>query len=408
MSAAGSTSPGPPEPRPAATEAEEIAGVLVVGSGYAGMHAAKASKDAGVTATILDPEGVHGFTTRLAAVAGGTASEGDAFAPLEAFGHPVRRGRVVGLEDGLVVLDGGARLKADAVVISAGARAASPDIPGIELAMPLRSPADALRLRDRAKSAEQVSIIGGGATGTQLAGALAVSRPDLTVRVVDREPRLLTAMGASVGERAREILEDRGVELHLETELEQIEPAGITLSNGRLLEGLPVWAGGFESVIGELGDGLPDDEGRLRVTDDLRIAEWSRTFAAGDVAAHRDRNDALLPMDAQVAVRAGAAAGKNAARIASGREPEPASLSHRGWVVDLGGGLGVAQLGPVSLSTAGIDRIPLVLHHAVDLKHLFEIGGAGALRFAIGRHLPSPESVDRLMVGSDAAIQRAL
>ncbi|MDX1450650.1 MAG: FAD-dependent oxidoreductase, partial [Acidimicrobiia bacterium] len=69
---------------------EHLPGVLIVGGGYAGMHAARAAAAAGAPVTIVDPVGVHGFTTRLAAVAGGTAPIGDAFAPLDAFDHRYR------------------------------------------------------------------------------------------------------------------------------------------------------------------------------------------------------------------------------------------------------------------------------------------------------------------------------
>lgn len=377
---------------------EHIAGVLVIGAGYAGLHAARTARAAGAPVTIVDPVGVHGFTTRLAAVAGGTSPEGDAFAPLEAFGHSIRRGRIVGLEDGVVRLDDGAVLTADAVVVTAGARATSPGIPGFESAVPLRTPSDAIRLRRRLETAETVSIIGGGATGVQLAGAAAATHSGLTVRLIDREPILLTGLGQSLSDRAEQILSSRGVQLLLEHELDRLEPDGLTLSNGRSFEGLVVWAGGFESVVDELGDELPRDEGRISVGSDLRIAGWERTFAAGDVAAHRTAAGELLPMAAQIAVQAGDAAGKGAARLINGSDPTPASLSHRGWVIDLGGSQGVAKIGPVPLAMPGLDRLPPLLHHVIDVKHLLEVGGLDAAgRFGPGRHRPGATMLDRLL-----------
>ena len=52
-----------------------VEGVLVVGGGYAGVHAARSVIRAGRRAFIIDPTGQHDFVTRLAAVAGGTAPE---------------------------------------------------------------------------------------------------------------------------------------------------------------------------------------------------------------------------------------------------------------------------------------------------------------------------------------------
>lgn len=378
---------------------ERIDGVLIVGAGYAGLHAARAASTEGALVTIVDRDGVHGFTTRLAAVAGGTAPIGDAFAPLQAFGHRVRPGRVVGIDDAQVRLHDGSVLQADAVIVTAGSRPISPDVTGIELASALRTPGDAIRLRRRVATADQVSIVGGGATGVQLAGAIASTRPELRVRIVDREPLLLTGMGQALGRHAEAVLADRGVELLLEQQLDEVLPDGLRLDDGRTFDGLVVWAGGFQSVVDDVGPELPQDNDRLQVDPDLTVPGLGRTFAAGDVAAHRDARGDELPMAAQIAVQAGAAAGRNAARLVAGDQPEAAELSHRGWVIDLGGGRGVAKIGPVSLAASALDRLPPLLHHLIDLKHLIEIGGAAGLRFAPGRHRPAEAAIDRLAAG---------
>jgi NADH dehydrogenase len=142
-----------------------------------------------------------------------------------------------------------------------------------------------------------------------------------------------------------------------------------------------VWAGGYSADASRLG--LPvADNGRVLVGDDLLVEGMERTFAAGDVAAHLDRNGSQLPMSAQVAVRAGTAAGENAARVVHGEELQRVRISTLGQVVDLGGRRGVAQIGPLTLSGELADLLPPVLHDAIDLKDLLEIGGIGALNRA--------------------------
>lgn len=385
------------------TDTEHVHGVLVIGAGYAGMHAARAAAARGMPVTIVDPAGVHGFTTRLAAVAGGTAPIGDAYAPIAAFGHATRPGRVVGLDDGLVELADGDKLTAEAVVVTAGASPTDPGLPGIELAPPLRTPGDAVRLRQHIDSARELSIIGGGATGVQLAGAVSVSRPDLHVRIIDREPKLLAGLGDALSGHAAKILRRRGVELLLERELEEITADGIVLADGSTIEGLAAWAGGFDSVVDDLGPGLPVEQGRLQVDAELRVAGWSRTFAAGDVALHRNRDGEIAPMAAQIAVQAGATAGTNAARLIAGRRPKRAELSHRGWVIDLGGHRGVAQIGPLALATDGLDLLAPLLHYGIDIKHLVEIGGLQALAFAPGRHHPDSAAIEQLLATPSSA-----
>jgi NADH dehydrogenase len=101
-------------------------------------------------------------------------------------------------------------------------------------------------------------------------------------------------------------------------------------------------------------------------------------------------------MSAQVAVRAGTAAGRNAARRTTGAATRPVQLGQLGWVMDLGGGRGLAELGPLPgpalqvggrrlalgpfpLATPLLDLVPPLLHDGIDAKNVLEIAGLGAL-----------------------------
>lgn len=363
--------------------------ILVVGGGYAGAHAAVAARRHGIRPTIVDRTGRHAFLTRLAAVAAGTAPAGDADTDLaELTGADVVRGDVVEAGDGYVVLEDGRRIDADAVILTVGAEPTRPEVPGLlDHAQPLRTERDALRLRDLLESAEGVVVIGAGATGVQLAGALRSSHRSTLTHLVDRESAVLATFSPALGRRAESVLRARGVELHLGVDVAEIRTDGVVLANGRELDGVPVWAGGFESR----GDELLDADvvsGRLVVDESMLVHGRERTFAAGDVAAHRDRRGRLRPMSAQIAVQAGRAAGANAVRFVESRSLRAARLMDLGWVVDLGGGKGVAELGPVPLAVPGADRFVPTLHTLIDLRNLYEVGGLQAVaRDAPGRSL---------------------
>ncbi|MGB9374224.1 MAG: FAD-dependent oxidoreductase, partial [Jiangellales bacterium] len=116
------------------TKPQALSGVLVVGGGYAGLHAVRAAERAGVDVTLLDASPEHSFATRLAAVAGGTAPESDASIPLEELADSVLVGRVSAVGDGWIQLDDGRTFQADAVVVTTGAGTARPPIPGLDLA----------------------------------------------------------------------------------------------------------------------------------------------------------------------------------------------------------------------------------------------------------------------------------
>lgn len=172
-----------------------VDGILIVGGGYAGVHTARSVRRAGCSASIVDPTGRHQFVTRLAAVAGGSAPISDASAPLEDFVETVILGTMTAVRDGEVDLDDGTTLVADALVVTAGSRPIAPPVEGLHFARPLRTEADSLALRTEIEQADAVTIVGGGATGVQLAGAIAATYPSIAVTLIDGADQLLTGMG---------------------------------------------------------------------------------------------------------------------------------------------------------------------------------------------------------------------
>ncbi|MFK7919056.1 MAG: NAD(P)/FAD-dependent oxidoreductase [Ilumatobacter sp.] len=361
----------------ASAKRQHVNGVLIVGGGYAGVHAARAVRFVGRHACIIDPSGRHDFVTRLAAVAGGTAPMSDASASLEDFADRVIEASVRAIRDGEVDLEDGTTVTADAVVVTAGAVATQPPIDGIEHGRVLRTEGDAIALRGDIESTDAVVIIGGGATGVQLAGAVASAHPGVAVTIIDSADRVLAAMSSVIGRDAERILRSRGVDLRLGSAVDSIDTAGVVV-DGERIDGLPVWAAGFEARGDRLG--LPvDTAGRVAVDRFLRVDGWKHTFAAGDVAAHVDAAGEQLAMSAQIAVQAGEIAGKNAARLLRGDTLDRSRLSHSGWVLDLGGNRGLAELGGLALTAPFLDLVPPLLHWTIDLKHLLDTRGAAGL-----------------------------
>lgn len=357
--------------------AVELDGVLVVGGGYAGVHAARSVIRAGRRAFIVDPTGQHDFVTRLAAVAGGSAPERDASTSLSSFSDDVIVGSMSALEDGVVTLDDGRKLSADVVIVTAGAVATTPPIPGIEHAAPLRTAEHALELRARIAEEQRAVIVGGGATGVQLAGAIASAHRHAEVALIEAGDGLLGGMDEALGHDAERILTGRGVDVRLGLAVDEIFTDGVD-AGGESFDGVPVWAGGFEARAADFGAPVAES-GRLAIDRYLRVEGWDRTFAAGDVADHRDGSGDVLAMSAQIAVQAGDLAGRNALRSLRGDTLDRARLTHRGWVLDLSGNRGLAEFGPVALSAPFLDLVPPVLHWGIDLKHLVETRGLAGL-----------------------------
>ncbi len=359
---------------------------IVVGAGMAGIHAIAALLKAGIPTTVIEPTGHHQFLTRLAAVAGGTQPTRDAAVPLDVMFPSVDlvTARLRSLQDTVIELDDGTTRSADAVIITAGAEPATAPIDGLSTAQPLRSAADAMAIRRALEISQEVMVVGGGATGVQLAGAIAVARPAThRVTLIDRQDRLLSGFAPSLGRHAAKILDDRGVDLRTGAEVDRIDDDGLQLSSGQRLDGMVVWAGGFEAAFDRLGDVV---DGRLTIDRFGRLPDRQTVFAAGDAAAHLDRNGELRPMSAQIAAQAGRAVAGNVVRTLAGRAPKPIDLNDLGWVVDLGGGRGVAELLGIRLASAPIDRLVPILHDLIDVRNLFQIGGLSFVsRFGPGR-----------------------
>lgn len=370
--------------------------VVVVGAGYAGAHAARAALDSDAVVTVIDDSGRHDFAPRLAGVAGGSSEVGDAWAFVDTL-LDVRlvRGAVTGIDRdrSRVAVGPDVEVAYDALVLTVGAEPVVPPVPGGDAALTLRTADDALAVREALGSADSLVVIGGGATGVQLAGEAAAAHPDLTVRIVEQEARLLPGFGLLLGFHAARLLRRRGVRIHLSSRAASVEADGVELEGGRRITGLTVWAAGFSASGNRLLPDAPTRDGRLVVDEHLRVPGPGHVFASGDIAAHRDVLGRPLRMSAQVARQAGRVAGRNAARAARGDQHlSTARLVDWGWVIDLGDGAGVARVGPMPLALPVVDRLVPLLHGAVDVRHLYEVGGIGAVwNHAPGRHHPEAD-----------------
>jgi NADH dehydrogenase len=141
-------------------------------------------------------------------------------------------------------------------------------------------------------------VVGGGATGIEMAGALADLKksilpkdyPDLDIsqmqiHLIDASPRLLSAMSEEASASAAQILEKRGVIIHHDVAVQSYKNSVITMSDGTQLRSCNVfWVAG---VRANSLAGLKDDayfKGRLVVDEENRVKGYSSIFSIGDTA----------------------------------------------------------------------------------------------------------------------------
>lgn len=198
----------------------------------------------------------------------------------------------IALEEGGSVEDGGTvdHVDYDVASLDVGSTIEGLATPGVrEHAVGARS-ADELsgRFDDLlARSPEAtVVVVGGGAAGVELA-AVARARLRARVTLVEEAEHLLPGRAASVSGRVRRALDERGVEVRLNSRVSGVEADAVALASGeRLASDLTVWATGAAAHPFLRRSGLPvDAEGFVEVRADLRVRDVHDLFAAGDCAS---------------------------------------------------------------------------------------------------------------------------
>lgn len=316
--------------------------VIVVGGGFGGLNTARALSRAAVDITLIDRTNHHLFQPLLYQVATAGLTVPEIAVPIRGVFDKQRNvktlfGEVtsVALAERRVHLASGDTLDYDYLVVAAGTRTNYfGNDQWAQLTVGLKSATDALTVRHRIlrnfELAEQESdenkrralltsvIIGGGATGVELAGALSeLSRrvllrdfrtlnPNMIrVVLVERSDRVLTAFQPKLSAAAQRQLEQLGVEVRLGVGVTAIDKQGVALGSERIASGLVAWTTGVTPVPLAAAMGAErDQQGRIVVGNDCSIAEHPEAFVIGDMASFKS-GDATLPGLAPVAIQQG-------------------------------------------------------------------------------------------------------
>lgn len=353
--------------------------VVVVGGGFAGLSVlielSRVAAPRPFQATLVDQNDYHIFTPLLYQVAAAVVRPSSVAYPLRSMaarqGFQFLRTRVesVDLSKGELISDRGP-IPYDVAVLALGSAVQDYGVPGVrEHALTLKSLSDALRVRNRLlhwlealdsgdNVPRKVAIVGGGATGVELAGALVALLRDVAGRefprlrvqdvgivLLEAGPRLLANMPSAMGKVALESLTRRGVQVMLNSPVEEIGPSWVRVRGfGELETALVVWAGGIKGAPPKFGaDIATAKDGRLFVDDYLRLSGWENVFVAGDLASSPTGRQGFLA-SAQAAVQQGRAVGRNIIRYVQGAPPTPYIYRHRGDLVIAGRYGAVANL----------------------------------------------------------------
>jgi NADH:ubiquinone reductase (H+-translocating) len=354
--------------------AEGAPRVIVVGAGFAGLAAVRELDRAGAQLLVIDKNVYSTFQPLLYQVATGGLNPGDVAYPVRAFANKraarFRPGELDRIDTAArqITLTDGAVLGYDYLVLATGVSAAYYGITGAaEHTLALYTRRDAIALRDHIMARLErldiegpgrtvnFTVVGGGATGVELAGALAelkdalgapfpeVDKADVHIRLVEMAPALLGPFDPSLQAYAYRQLERRGVEVLLSTKISEIEEDRVLLESGtELRSDVTVWAAGVAAPDAVARWGLPQGRGgRILVGPDLRVTGQDRVFAAGDIALIEDQP---LPQLAQPAIQTGRHAGAEIIGAATGRPVKAFCYHDKGIMATIGRRSAVVEL----------------------------------------------------------------
>ncbi len=266
------------------------------------------------------------------------------------------------------------RIGYDHLVIALGSSTMLPPVPGLrEHALQMKSMSDAVALRDRAIQMLELAaadaggrraallhfvIVGANFTGAEVAGELdallraavkryrVLSQRDIKITLIDRSDRILAALDPSLSEYARQNMARRGIDIRLHESVSRIDATSVTLASGPVLAAhTTIWAAGIAPprALGRFG--LPvDQRGYLVCERDLRVKGFENIWGVGDSAVNNDADGKSYPATAQHAVREGAWAAKNIARVLKSQATLPCDIQSQGSLAALGCRTGVANI----------------------------------------------------------------
>jgi len=207
-------------------------------------------------------------------------------------------------------------------------------------------------------------LVGGGPTGVEMAGALAIlvkttlksnfRRIDpASARIVlfDRAPRVLGTFSEHLSQAAKQRLEDLGIEVRLGRGVDQIDADGVVVAGEHLASKTVIWTAGVApSPAGKWLNVETDRAGRVRIQKDLGVPGHPEIFVIGDTAT-LEQDGKPLPGVAQVAIQQGRYTGKLIhTRITGSKEPAPFRYFDKGTMAVVGKGFAVLQSWKIQMS----------------------------------------------------------
>jgi len=341
--------------------------VVILGAGFGGLTAAR--KMAGFAdVTVVDRHNFQTFLPLLYQVStAGLAADHVAHpirGALRKTGVQFRMGTPLSVDhkNNTVKLDSSEVLEFNYLVVALGSANADFGIPGVtEHALGMKSVHEALNIRaevlrrfeDLCRFEDDtifsISIVGGGPTGVEMAGAFAelVKGPlkhdqqnaaaHIKINLIEAGPRILPMFSEKLSAHGKKDLEKLGVTVYLNTAVKEIKPRSIEVSDGsKIASEVTIWAAGVKGEPTAAKLNVPLINTRIDVEKTLQVKNYPHIFAIGDIAGFIGENGRMLPMVAPVALQQGRHVAQQIKRISAGQELKPFKYLDKGSMATIG------------------------------------------------------------------------
>jgi NADH dehydrogenase len=378
--------------------------VVIIGGGFGGLQAAKELGNAPVEVTLIDRKNHHTFQPLLYQVATAVLSPGEIASPIRRILHRYKNievilGEAVGFDTKkqTVKLADNSEISFDYLIVAAGARHSYFGHDDWENSAPgLKTIEDALEIRRRVLLAFELAereayltgtrkhlnfvVIGGGATGVEMAGAIAgIARQALAkdfnlidtrralVMLFEGGDRILNSFSPELSARAKKDLEDLGVEVYLNSFVTEIESGRVKVGENWIHCDVAVWATGV--AASHLGSDLgaeTDKAGRVFVEKDLSVSSNKNIFVIGDMVSLAQQNGQLVPGVAPAAIQMAQAAGANILADLKDKPRKDFKYWDKGSMATIGRSKAIVEAGKIKL-TGFIAWLAWLFVHVISL-----------------------------------------
>jgi len=354
----------------------------ILGGGFAGLYTVfflRKFFPRGIDVTLFDKNNYFLYTPVLHEMATGTVNARHVVIPIRKVVDPrkvhIRCEEVtrVDLEKKVVESPSGA-FEFDHLVLAPGSEANFYCFPDLqESSITFKSIEDAIKLRnsltgmlekaalerdkEKRRNLLTITVAGGGCTGVELVAEIAqfikiilrndypeIDRSEVRIALIEAMDRILPSFPRYLSNIAMERLRKMGVEVLLDSPIQWVNRDFIGLKDGKISNGILVWAAGVKARHLPLGpEQRRDPNNRITVNEFVEVPGYPGVYLIGDGALFIN-NGIPLPLTASVAVQEAKYVAQNILLHSQRKEPSPFRFRYRGDMASLGFMFGVAEV----------------------------------------------------------------